>query len=156
MAHRFLEGLSPKCQNVHGHNEIIKATITPRSKDKPLDGRFNMVAEFSQVKKDWHQWIDDSIDHSTILNEKDPLVEWLQKSLPSPRLMLTPGDPTTEMMAALFCAKLNAFLEPIELVCSQLELIETPTNSVIFEGQPSDHLPPRENPWWYRPDPSTY
>jgi 6-pyruvoyltetrahydropterin/6-carboxytetrahydropterin synthase len=72
------------------------------------------------------------------------------------RLLVTPGDPTTEMLAACFMAKLNAFLaaDGNDLHCVELMVEETPTNAVTFTGDPADALPERGGGacWWLRAD----
>jgi 6-pyruvoyltetrahydropterin/6-carboxytetrahydropterin synthase len=55
-------------------------------------------------------------------------------------------------------AKLNAFLEDQgeRLRCVELTIEETPTNAVIFAGDPADALPEQTGAnrmsWWRRPD----
>lgn len=140
--------------NIHGHNEYVKVHIQAVN-PAPLDGDINMVSEFSEGKKLWHEWIDSYVDHATFLNSKDPLVEWALKHIPNPRLVLTPGDPTTEMMIAVFMAKIHCFLAPKGLKCTRLELEETPTNTVIHSGDISQHIPSGNQYWWNRNDFST-
>jgi len=146
---------------VHGHNWEVKATIEAAEKyqDIPLDLNINMVEEFGASKKKWHSWIDDHVDHSIMLNEQDvELREVIWKLVPHGRVAVTPGDPTTELCCALFMAKCNAFLQSEHgdhLVCTRVELIETPTNTVIFEGKPHFHIPQGAAYWWNRADTST-
>jgi 6-pyruvoyltetrahydropterin/6-carboxytetrahydropterin synthase len=53
-------------------------------------------------------------------------------------------------------AKLNAFLmaDRGRLRCVEVRIEETPTNTVTFDGDPSQVLPPvnRPDPWWLRAD----
>ena len=70
---------------------------------------------------------------------------------------MTPGDPTTEMLAACLMAKLNAFLaaDGNGLRCVELTVEETPTNAVTLNGDPADVLPAGHGAgWWQRPDDS--
>src|SRR5260370_21926973 len=109
MAHRLLAGLAPKCAFPHGHNEYVRVRLAPRAA-VPLDGVGNMGEEFGAAKRMWHQWIDDAVDHSFQLSERDPLVEYFLEQEPAaiPRLLITPGGPTTECLAACFCQTLTA------------------------------------------------
>ncbi|MEO0326878.1 MAG: 6-carboxytetrahydropterin synthase, partial [Myxococcota bacterium] len=70
--------------------------------------------------------------------------------------VVTPGDPTTELLAALLMAKCQAILddEGLPLRCGRVDLEETPTNTVRFAGRPEEVLPQREG-WWTRADGST-
>jgi 6-pyruvoyltetrahydropterin/6-carboxytetrahydropterin synthase len=159
MAHRLLSDQSPKCAVPHGHNEIVTARIAGPALQR-LDGRANMVAPFESTKKQWHAWIDNAVDHALQLGQDDPLIDYFRQTEPDrlDRLMIMPGDPTTELLAACFMAKLNAFLEDAgeRLRCVELTVEETPTNAVVFTGDPADALPQQSvtnrAPWWRRPD----
>ena len=163
MAHRLLGPDVGKCDMPHGHNEVVSAHMEA-ARPAALDGTHNMVAPFDVAKGDWHGWIDGHVDHALQLSATDPLLEYFRAHEPEklPRLIITPGDPTTEVMAACFTAKLNAILLRADtgLVCRRLELTETPTNTVIFTGDPADVLPEAQGrdggtPWWMRADTST-
>ena len=95
------------------------------------------------------------------LSNMDPLLDYFKNSEPEnlPHILITPGDPTTEMLAACFFAKINSFLEhdEIDMRCIKVEIEETPTNTVIFSGDPQktiseEYYDGPENPWWMRPD----
>ncbi len=160
MAHRLLAGRSTKCMVPHGHNEIVRARMQAVRPIR-LDGDSNMVEPFEQAKGLWHRWIDDHVDHALQLSDRDPLIGYFVEHEPHlvPRLLVCPGDPTTELVAACFMAKLNAFLDAAggRLQCVEIAIEETPTNQVIFTGDPADALPMRarvcsDPPWWQRPD----
>ncbi len=156
MAHRLRQG-SPRCAVPHGHNETVTVRLTATAPAR-LDGAANMVEPFERAKAAWHRWIDEAVDHALQLDAADPLVRWFAAEEPQrlARLLLTPGDPTTELLACLLMAKLNAFLaaDGGRLVCRAIALEETPTNTVTFEGDPATALPEtgRRHPWWRRPD----
>lgn len=154
MAHRLLSGLSGKCAVPHGHNETVTVRLRAM-RPAPLDGRANMVEPFERAKARWHGWIDGRVDHALQLSAADPLLDWFRRQEPHrlSRILVTPGDPTTEVLACLLMAKLNAFLaaDGGRLACAQIAIEETPTNTVTFEGDPLEFLPAREG-WWRRPD----
>jgi len=157
MAHRLIAGLSEKCAIPHGHNEVVTVTLR-ESAPAQLDGGANMVVPFARAKGTWHRWIDDHVDHSLHLSADDPLLDWFAGREPHrlARILVTPGDPTTEVLAACMMAKLNAFLaaDGERLICAEVRIDETPTNSVAFAGDPAVVLPrvPLDRPWWTRPD----
>ena len=82
------------------------------------------LAEFDRVKRRWFRWIDGAVDHSFHLSHTDPLIEFFREREPEllSRLLVTPGDPTTEIRAACFKAKLSAFLSQDEpdFLCDRL------------------------------------
>lgn len=157
MAHRLIAGLSEACAIPHGHNETVTVTLRATAPAR-LDGNANMVEPFERAKSTWHRWIDGHLDHSLHLSGDDPLLDWFAEREPHrlPRILVTPGDPTTEVLAACLMAKLNAFLaaDGGRLACAAIRIEETPTNAVTFEGDPLAALPRvmRGNPWWLRAD----
>lgn len=155
MGHRLLAGQSDKCAVPHGHNETVTVTLRPAS-PAPLDGGANMVVPFERAKGTWHRWIDEHVDHSLQLSAADPLLGWFADREPHrlARILVTPGDPTTEVLAACMKAKLAAFLaaDGGALLCAAIQIDETPTNTVTFDGEPAQVLPARADPWWTRAD----
>ena len=157
MAHRLIAGLSEKCAIPHGHNETVTVTLRAVS-PAPLDGFANMVVPFERAKRMWHRWIDEHVDHALQLSAGDPLLDWFAEREPHrlSRLLVTPGDPTTEVLAACMKAKLSAFLaaDGGHLACASIRVDETPTNTVTFEGDPAAVLPRSSlaRPWWMRAD----
>ena len=126
-----------------------------------LDGVGNMSNTFETLKNAWHNWIDNAVDHSMQLSNHDPLLDYFKENEPTnlKHILITPGDPTTEVLAACFYSKINAFLEneAIGLRCSRVEVEETPTNTVIFSGDPDKAISTAQYvgpaiPWWKRPD----
>ncbi|HVB89625.1 MAG TPA: 6-carboxytetrahydropterin synthase [Beijerinckiaceae bacterium] len=156
MGHRLVASSSEKCAVPHGHNEIVTVRLRPTA-PKALDGGANMVEPFERAKAVWHRWIDERVDHALQLSRSDPLLDWFVRHEPHrvSRIMVTSGDPTTEALACCMMAKLNAFLaaDGGRLVCLEIRLEETPTNSVVFAGDPLAALPVgAETPWWSRAD----
>ncbi|MCB0394974.1 MAG: 6-carboxytetrahydropterin synthase [Bdellovibrionales bacterium] len=156
----MIEGENAKtiCKQPHGHTWNVRVFIEPES-SIVLDQKENTVALFAKIKKDWHEFIDNHIDHSFLFNSRDGLLEYMKKDNPCGRHVCTPGDPTTEMLSVLLKAKLSAFLNAsgLQLKVIRLELYETQTNGVICEGDPQIHLPKDTSGkhWWNRPDMST-
>lgn len=158
MAHRLNSGIAPNCQIPHGHDEVVTIDIG-ECNNASLDESSNMLVEFSRIKGRWFNWIDRSVDHSFHLGKDDPLVRYFEENEPHllSHLLITPGDPTTEIRAACFAAKLAAFLEEEHpnFLCTRLSIQETPTNSVVYFPQ---ELPGvvagGDHHWWNRPDTS--
>lgn len=158
MAHRLIADPAGKCAIPHGHNEQVIARLQSAAPQR-LDGAANMVVPFDRAKARWHRFIDDQVDHAFQLGAGDPMIDWFRVHEPQRlgRLLVTPGDPTTEMLAACLMAKLNAFLaaDGNGLRCVELTVEETPTNAVTLTGDPADVLPATEGGvWWSRADDS--
>ena len=158
MAHRLIADPAGKCAIPHGHNEQVIARLQPLA-PRRLDGGANMVAPFDRAKARWHRFVDDQVDHAFQLGADDPMIDWFRAHEPERlgRLLVTPGDPTTEMLAACLMAKLGAFLaaDGTGLRCVELTVEETPTNAVTLGGDPAEMLPAHDGGgWWQRADDS--
>jgi len=160
MSHRLFNLKNSRCFVPHGHNEFVKVHLVSSCDDR-LDGNANMSAGFDGLKRTWHNWIDNAVDHSMQISNMDPILNYFTENEPEnlKHLLITPGDPTTEVLAACFFSKINAFLknESLEMRCVRVEVEETPTNTVIFTGDPEkaislDHYNGPSAPWWQRPD----
>lgn len=157
MGHRLTSGEAPNCRVPHGHDEVVTVDIVARDACQ-LDPRTNMLAEFERVKRRWFRWIDGVVDHSFHICGTDPLLDFFRKNEPDllDRLLVTPGDPTTEIRAACFKAKLGAFLSADEpsFICDRLVIQETPANAVEVANVDLSRFLPAGSHWWSRSDDS--
>jgi len=160
MSHRLFNIKNSRCYVPHGHNEYVKVHLSRPEGDR-LDGSKNMMAPFASLKKVWHQWIDDHVDHTMQLSSQDPLLNYFREHEPEnlKHIMITPGDPTTEVLAALFLSKINIILKDqgLGIHCHRIEIEETPTNTVAFSGNPddvicTDQYENGDRRWWKRAD----
>jgi len=107
-AHR-LQGHTGKCVHLHGHNGTAKISLR--------QGQLNsqgMVIDFIDVKNTLGEWIEQTLDHRTILAESDPLVALL-RGYGEPVLTL-PGEPTAENLARLIYEQAEQFGLPADSV----------------------------------------
>lgn len=137
MAHRLYSQQSSNCFTPHGHNEFVHVTLSQKAGAARAVqwGSANCAAPFLALKKPWHTFVDDALDHAFQLSASDPLISYFQAHEPAvvPRLLVVPGDPTTEVVGLALLSKLQAFLavHADDFECTRLELEETPTNAVI-------------------------
>ncbi|MEI9904849.1 MAG: 6-carboxytetrahydropterin synthase [Asticcacaulis sp.] len=83
----------------HGHNEFVAVSLQPRETAKGMDwGDANYAASFADLKRHWHAFVDDALDHAFQLGHDDPMIGYFQAHEPEllPRLLVIQGDPTTE------------------------------------------------------------
>jgi 6-pyruvoyltetrahydropterin/6-carboxytetrahydropterin synthase len=158
MAHRLLAERTSKCAVPHGHNEFVSVVLAPRagSKADAHWGQSNYTASFESLKKPWHAFVDDALDHAFQLGADDPLIGYFKAHEPDllPRLLIIPGDPTTEAVGLALLAKLNAFLglHNPDFEVLRLELEETPTNTVIVTPADLAACPIDFGAWTHRAD----
>jgi len=140
MAHRLLATKSPKCAIPHGHNEFVTVRLAPTAPFRFSET--NSAAPFEQIKKRWHQWIDEHVDHTLHLGERDPLIAFFREHEPTrlTQIMTFQGDPTTEALAACFWLKLAAFVaaDALPFIVDEVRIEETPTNTVIINRSTFD------------------
>lgn len=67
-AHRLPE-LPGKCQSLHGHSWQAWVTL-----DGPVSPRSGVVVDFSAAKNAIQRWVDDRLDHATMLGSADKLL----------------------------------------------------------------------------------
>ena len=156
MAHRLRFSGSAKCEVPHGHNELVTARLAYIGA-RPLSPESNIAADFADLKTDWHRWIDKSVDHAFQLGLDDPLIGYFKTHEPQQlsRILVTPGDPSTECLAALFLCKYQCFLAAVDapFEVSSIELVETPTNAVVINKADIALFPALSGDgWWRRPD----
>jgi 6-pyruvoyltetrahydropterin/6-carboxytetrahydropterin synthase len=159
MAHRLRFDRNSKCMTPHGHNEFVTIDLKPRAGATGVDwGAANYAASFADMKRHWHGFVDDALDHAFQLGHDDPMVGYFQAHEPEllPRLLIIKGDPTTEAVATALYMKLNAILSihlP-QFECVRFEIEETPTNSVVLTPEDISACPIRLGEWCHRADAS--
>jgi len=150
-AHRFTDANS-KCSTPHGHTWWVTLTLSHSSGD--IDLANNFATDFKDLKSGWRSFVDNEVDHHFFLNSEDSLASHLKKTEPKLNIKLTPGDPTTEVLAALFFKKAESLLGKFEHISvSSILLEETPTNSICVYKKDADQLIKRlevkqTNLWW--------
>ncbi len=149
-AHRLPGGKS-RCSTPHGHSWWV--TLSLKHSATAIDLKTNFAKDFSELKKDWKLFVDEELDHFFFANSEDPLIGFLNELEPSVRIKKIPGDPTTEMLAALFFRKAESlFVGMASIDVESIFLEETPTNSVRVSKEDTDgllgrHKLPPVN-WW--------
>eukprot|EP01042_Synura_sphagnicola_P011318 gene11318-14467_t len=136
MANRLRFDRNSKCAVPHGHNEFVGVSLQARPGREIDWGNGNYAASFAELKRHWHAFVDDSLDHAFQLGLGDPMIGYFEQHEPDllPRLLVIEGDPTTEAVATALYMKLNAILGVFvpDFECVRFELEETPTNSVVL------------------------
>ncbi len=89
--HRLLDHPG-KCAHLHGHNAKVVVEVSSEKLDA-----LNMVIDFAEIDKKIGDWINLTLDHKTILYDKDPLVPILQKA--KEPIVVMKENPTAEAMA---------------------------------------------------------
>ena len=156
MAHRLRFDQNSKCLTPHGHNEFVTVNLQSKGDSHIQWGNANYAASFADLKRHWHGFVDDSLDHAFQLGHDDPMLGYLRQHEPDrwPRLRVSEVFPTTEAVATALYMKLNAILAAHlpDFECVRFEIEETPTNSVILTPADIAACPNRLGEWCHRAD----
>jgi 6-pyruvoyltetrahydropterin/6-carboxytetrahydropterin synthase len=119
-AHRLLKNYTGKCNNNHGHSWFIRLHIEADE----LDDK-EMVIDFQEMKT-LKSWIDDNLDHTTILWEKDPMCEYIRQS--GQRIFTMPGNPTSEKIGQVILEQAIKIFTDKRIKVKCVEVNETCTS----------------------------
>lgn len=118
--HRLVDYVG-KCANLHGHNARVLIEISSEKLN-----HLGMVVDFYEIKKVIGQWIDKTLDHKTILCEKDPLVKVLQDA--GEGIIVIKENPTAEALAKMIFDEARRERLPV----SRVTLWETENSCAIY------------------------
>ena len=121
--HRLLHHTG-KCAHLHGHNGTVKIDLRHRQLNSQ-----GMVADFIDIKNSIGEWIENTLDHRTILEERDPLANLLREQ--GEPVLILPVEPTAENLAKLIYEK----AEKIGLPVCAVAFRETETCTAEYRCQ---------------------
>lgn len=120
-AHRLIKNYQGKCTNNHGHSwQIILHLQSPELDEK------DMLIDFNEIDK-LKIWIDEQLDHATILWEEDPFVKYLLSE--GHRVFVTKKNPTSEHIAEIILFKAQQMFESKTITVVGIEVNETCTSA---------------------------
>lgn len=128
-AHR-LPHLAGKCVSLHGHSWWAEITVEAPATEA------GVVVELGALKKALRQWIDEHLDHGTLLGPDDPLVPILRSH--QSKVYIVPGEPTVENVAALLAGVASTVLSGLHSApgthVSRVRVDETRVNCAIWQA----------------------
>lgn len=120
-AHRIINHES-KCKMLHGHRYALEATFSAKNLDD-----LGRVIDFGVIREVLGTWIDDNLDHNTILSIKDKDLGDKISTTTGQKIYYISENPTAENIAQHIlneiCPKLFA---DKNVKCVALKLYETP------------------------------
>ena len=120
-AHRIMNHES-KCKMLHGHRYALEASFAATKLDN-----LGRVIDFGEIREVLGAWIDDNLDHNTILSIKDKNLGDKIASETGQKIYYIKENPTAENSAqyifAEICPKLFANKN---VKCVAIKLYETP------------------------------
>jgi 6-pyruvoyltetrahydropterin/6-carboxytetrahydropterin synthase len=126
-AHR-LPHLPGKCQSLHGHSWWAYVTVAAPTLAS------GMLVEFGPLKAALRTWIDDHLDHGSMLGPDDPLVPLLRAE--GCKVHEVPGWPTVEnvavMLAGVVAAELARLVRAPGCEVTRVVVTETHVNEAAW------------------------
>ncbi|NQU54122.1 MAG: 6-carboxytetrahydropterin synthase [Bacteroidetes bacterium] len=119
-AHRLYKNYSGKCSNNHGHSWHVIVNIEGMELDES-----DILIDFNDLKP-LKKWINEFLDHTTILWENDPMVEYIKES--NQRLFITKKSPSSEHLAEVILAKAMELFNNDRIKVKYIEVKESCTS----------------------------
>lgn len=134
MAHRLTYGYPGNCQHLHGHSYVSKVVIRLRP-DKELD-KYGFVKDYHDFKP-LKQWIDDNLDHATMVCKDDVALHQFLESQQN-RMFVTEVNPSAEHIAQLVFEKATELLADDRVYVESVTVNETCTSEAVYKRFPLD------------------
>ena len=122
-AHRLMKNYVGKCNNNHGHSWLIKLHVEATG----LDNK-GMVIDFQEMKQ-LKTWIDDNLDHATILWNQDPMCDYIKES--GQRIYTTVENPTSEIIGEIILTEAIKMFNTSRIKVKCVEVCETCTSAAL-------------------------
>jgi 6-pyruvoyltetrahydropterin/6-carboxytetrahydropterin synthase len=114
-SHRLLH-YKGKCANLHGHRWKVEVWV-----EGEPDATTGILLDYNAIKE-----IIGKFDHQIMLNAADPMAACIEKFQ---RVITTPGEPTSELLAALILEELAGYCRThhIEATVTRVRVWESPS-----------------------------
>ena len=94
-AHRLGKGYQGKCEHLHGHDYRVWVTL-----DSSQLNSHDFVADFSEIKHLLKAWLNENLDHATLVASTDQkLIEFLKQEQQKLYILPDQKNPTAEAIA---------------------------------------------------------
>lgn len=129
-AHRVIDHES-KCKYLHGHRYVLELTFDSKSLDK-----LGRVIDFGEIRDIMSKWINDNLDHTTILSIDDKELGENIAAITGQKIYYMNSSTTAENIANHIlndiCPKL---FTSQDVKCIQAKLYETPNCHVTCKNE---------------------
>lgn len=120
-AHRVMKHES-KCKMLHGHRYVLEAKFEASKLDD-----LGRVIDFGVIKEILGKWVDDNLDHNTILFEKDRELGDKITAITNQKIYYMKSNPTAENIAKHILDDICPVLfKDSDVKCVGIKLYETP------------------------------
>jgi len=128
-AHRLIGGYPGKCKNLHGHSYIVKVVVALRT-DADLN-EFGFVKDYADFKG-IKEWIDENLDHSTIVSIHDEELKNHLSALKSKMYLLNETNTSAELICGLIFNLAKDYVEDDRVYVYKVTVNETCTSEATI------------------------
>jgi 6-pyruvoyltetrahydropterin/6-carboxytetrahydropterin synthase len=123
-AHRII-GHENKCKLLHGHRYVMEVTFVANSLDN-----LGRVIDFGDIKKILGSWVDENLDHNTILSINDKELGDKISQITGQKIYYMQQNPTAENIAKHILEDICPKIFPNHKIkCIAVNIHETPNCS---------------------------
>lgn len=123
-AHRLVKGYQGPCAHLHGHNYRVAVKI--EAKDLQ---HFDMLVDFSDIKKVCNRWVQDNLDHGTLICSLDhELLQFVQANQQKHYILPNEDNSTAEALSRMIFDELQAVMDNHHLFAGRTRLISITVN----------------------------
>jgi 6-pyruvoyltetrahydropterin/6-carboxytetrahydropterin synthase len=108
-AHRLLNHQG-KCARLHGHNGQVTVSIDGEVEESLYSPRNGMVLDFEDLDIGVGKWLNEYLDHRTILEIGDPLINAMIDCNEGESLLVIDRAPTAELLAMFILARVKDWI----------------------------------------------
>ncbi|MDX1917418.1 MAG: 6-carboxytetrahydropterin synthase [Rickettsiaceae bacterium] len=124
-AHRVI-GHENKCKYLHGHRYVLEVSFVTSKDTSRLDS-LGRVIDFGVIKDRALTWVNDNLDHTTILSTADKELGDFLENYTGQKIYYLNSNPTAENIAVhLLKEILPELFKDLYVKISGLKLYETP------------------------------
>ena len=120
--HRLMD-YDGACRYLHGHNGKVEVELARESLD-----RRGMVVDFAEIRRVIKDWIDQTLDHTMLVRNDDPLIPTLKAQ--NERFYAMAENPTAESISKLIYEHARSEGFPV----SRVTLWETESSFATYRG----------------------
>jgi 6-pyruvoyltetrahydropterin/6-carboxytetrahydropterin synthase len=114
-----------KCFNLHGHRYEVTVGLLGTPDENGI------VMDYGDIKKTIGAWIDENLDHATLVSADDTaLLEYVKSNGFRHYVFL---EQTTAELMSLYLAHMFSKMLPENIVMKRLVIKETPTSEAVYE-----------------------
>jgi 6-pyruvoyltetrahydropterin/6-carboxytetrahydropterin synthase len=126
-AHRVI-GHENKCKFLHGHRYVLEVTFATSELDD-----IGRVIDFGQIKNTLKSWIDENLDHTTILSMEDKKLGDEIEKITKQKIYYINANPTAENILLHLKDIISTLFKSSQVELHKLKIYETPNCSATIE-----------------------